>query len=194
MQKYTRFVLFAGLLLVSGLTFVVAPFSSPAFAATTHQAKASPATTKPMVSIELGHVTHVYVNSMSAHTNASTPCRDDQGQSTWSILGVIDIYLTMKTHWCWNGVRVTYHSTSLVWGYTTDGYFDGWIPQNSPNSSFYCFDGVGNGDQCSANQEWAAEEFTTNHLGGKDCYLNEQQFEYGDFGNFYHNEWKSGNC
>ena len=120
-----------------------------------------------------------------AASAASTSCATRQSDSTLADgFGNVQIWLRMKTTWCWNHITVTSHKTILYWGITTLGKLVGYWQITGPSSSFNCYVAVGSNRGCSGNHEWAKQAFFLRPFPGyleTDLFINQWENYKGQF-------------
>jgi hypothetical protein len=71
-----------------------------------------------------------------------------------------DAWYEMDTYFCWNGVIVTYHSTSTKYGTTVVGKAEGWQFDGQGELGFHCYVAVGSTRNCSGNTEYRQGHFS----------------------------------
>lgn len=142
-QQRPRVICLAVLPLAISLLLAFIPIASPAFAATNSH-------TKLVTSTVL----------TTSRNSAGNPCATRQSDETLTDgFGNVQIWLRMKTTYCWNYSIVTYHSTYLYWGVTTLGVLVGWTWLYNPDYAFNCYVASGSSRNCSGNHEHAKEVF-----------------------------------
>ena len=115
------------------------------------------------------------------------PCATGWLGMSRSELGNVVYTFKASTYYCWNGVIVTYHSTSFYWSVTSWGYafgdnwVDGWI-------LFHCYVAQGSRTNCSGNDEQSIGNFGSNSgEGGAGNQIDINQWE--NFHGQYFNSW-----
>jgi len=89
--------------------------------------------------------------------------------SNYDALRIILFSFHMVTYFCWNGVIVTYHSTSVGAGVTGTGVATGWEYTGHSGIDFTCYVASGSTRNCSGNSE-SDYGYFYNILLGESCY------------------------
>jgi hypothetical protein len=89
---------------------------------------------------------------------AGNACRVGWSKITHKdVFGITLWWLKMTTTWCYNGVTVTSHSTSITHDVTGPGTALGWS-WHGQNSGFACYVAKGSSRNCSGNHEWVTAQ------------------------------------
>ena len=75
----------------------------------------------------------------------------------WDVVGIHLANYYMYTYWCWNGAKVTSHTTWENGSVTTTGAATGWEYEGVIESSFNCY--YANSNKCSGNHETSEGKF-----------------------------------
>ncbi len=113
---------------------------------------------------------------------AGNACKVGWSQITYKdVFGITLWWLRMTTTWCYNGVTVTSHSTSITHDVTGPGTALGWS-WGGQHSGFACYVDNGSNRNCSGNHEWVTAQFDHNPLPSV-CVekLNEWENYHGQF-------------
>lgn len=175
-----RITWLAVLPLVMSLWVAFTPLAAPALAATNRHTTAPLAATKPASSLELTQMGQVSVTStvlITPQDSAAVYCNSVSFKENYLVLGNIVAWLKMNTHWCYDGVTVTSHSTILYWGITSYGLATGWETNvSNPEYSFNCYVASGSTRNCSGNHEWT-EMLFDNFVNKSGIALTVQEWE-----------------
>jgi hypothetical protein len=174
------------LLLTGAIAAVTLAFSaSPAFAAssTTPVSGAQAHSTAEAQASASPQEGTVYSSTSSSSVTAATEDTTGDPCATYTvtvtnkdIFGIILFSFHMVTYFCWNGVIVTSHDTSVGAGVTATGVATGWEYVGDTGIDFYCYTASGSTRNCSGNSE-SSRGYFYNVLTGESVNNFINQFE-----------------
>jgi hypothetical protein len=144
------------------LSVVAAPANaSPAASLTTVTTVAAPHTMgtpgTAVVEVVRSTTTTIAVTAASGCNHNVQTDTLNQAPFNWPELA----WFTMDTYWCWNGTKVTYHSTTQHGAATGSGNAVGWSYSGTVSGTvgWSCYVAVGSKVNCSGNEEHAQGNF-----------------------------------
>jgi|ERR1700677_3582768 hypothetical protein len=158
--------------------------AGPAFASTGLSTASAPQT---VTTVHGDQTTSVTSSTRAATPLAGNPCSTGELTVTIYQLGNELYSWEASTYYCWNGVIVTYHSTTDYWHVTSLGYLDGSNYQDS-YVLFHCYVAEGGTAGCSGNDEQSYGSFGSNSgEGGAGNTVDINQWE--NYHGQYFNSW-----
>jgi hypothetical protein len=181
----------AAILAISAGSAVAAPAPAATSAqarSTAPSASARGATTAPSDdTADATNMANGYTDAADGSDSAGDPCKLSTNYiDNTDILGIILFSFNMSTHWCWNGVIVTSHSTGVNHSITGTGAATGWEWIGDTGIDFSCYKASGSTKNCSGNEEHSTGYFY-NVLTGQSCGDTLHQWENYK-GQFFHSE------
>jgi hypothetical protein len=155
---------------------LAAPATTPVRAAPAHSTAEAHASASPQEGTVSSSTSS---SSVSAATDDATsdPCATYTVTVTnKDIVGIILFSFHMVTYFCWNGVIVTSHDTSVGAGVTATGVATGWEYVGDTGIDFYCYTASGSTRNCSGNSE-SSRGYFYNVLTGQSVNNFINQFE-----------------
>jgi hypothetical protein len=127
-------------------------------------------------------VTIITATNRASASNGD-PCKSGYEQvNNNDVFGITLFWFRMNTTWCYNGLTVTSHTTTLHQGVDLTGEIGGWEWIGNSAISFHCFVTEQNTRKCAGNFE-SAHGYFYNVDDGFSCndYIYEEQYYNGDW-------------